>query len=318
MNASLRLNSVWALKHLVLTAPNSLKKTCLDELGPGWLKQIISNDTDDLVFASSFKGDRDTGSGTPIAMGTPNAAGEQVDLLNAVEEDSRESSQAFLDENDDEDLNMVDSTGASGFGRRSTKDVDTSLTSNQTRKDDIANEKEGLDLLRNIIMGSGAAEMIDHIFRELGQDKIFELLANKLRPKVLNAFNRDRRSSEHVVRQVQAPPELVASVLYILVHIAAGYPRHRQLLISQTELLNLLVPLFTHSNKEIRTCCVWIVINSTWVDTSSDLLNCKSRARELENMGVYEQLEALEHDPELDVRERTKTALSQLNGLLRS
>lgn len=331
MNSSLRLNSVWALKHLVLTAPNSLKKTCLEELGPGWLKQIISNDSED------FRGDKDMGLGTPIAMGTPNAAGEQVDLLNAVDE-SRESSQAF-DDDVEEDLKMVDSIGALsrsgsdhkpnsifprlGNGRQSetsrwanAKDGESYSTS-QSRTDDLAIQKEGLDFIRNLICGDGAQDMIDYMFSELGQDKIFDMLAGKLRGKVLHAFNRERRLGENGMKHLPPQPEIITSVCYIIVHIAAGSPKHRQLLISQPELLKLLVPLFTHTHREVRACCAWLVINLTWVDDQSDHLNCKARARELVQLGIYEQLQMLESDSELDVRERTKTAIHQMSQLLR-
>lgn len=333
MNATLRLNSVWALKHLVLTAPNTLKKTCLEELGPGWLKQIISNDSED------FRGDKDMGLGTPIGMGTPNAAGEQVDLLNAVDE-SRESSQVF-DDDGEEDLKMVDSIGALsgsgsdhkpnsifsrlGNGRQSTlessiwgnaKDGELNST-NQSSTDDLAIQKEGLDFIRNLICGPGAPDMIDYMFSELGQDKIFDMLAGKLRGKVLQAFNRDRRLRENGVKHLPPQPEIITSVCYIIVHIAAGSPKHRQLLISQPELLKLLVPLFTHTHREVRGCCAWLVINLTWVDDQSDHLNCKARARELVHLGIYEQLQRLESDSELDVRERTKTAIHQMSQLLR-
>lgn len=323
MIAELRLNSVWALKHLVLGAPNVLKMTCLEELGPGWLKQIISNDADDFMFPSGFRGDRETGTRTPITMGTPNAAGEQVDLLNAVEDSSRESSQAF-DDDGDEDLNMVDSIGALSRSHPEHKPIaclgrqhDPRASEFETIKShDI--EREGLDLLRNILAGPGAPQMIDHIFQELGQDKLFELLANKLRPRVLNAFNRERRSSENGVRRVQPPTKIIVSVLYIIVHIAAGLPKHRQLLVSQSELLKLVVPLFSHSDPEVRCPCAWIVINASWHDSSADLPNSRSRARELVKLGFYEQLEVIESDPSLDVRERTRIALTQMANLLRS
>lgn len=338
MNVNLRLNSVWALKHLVLTAPMSLKMACLEELGPGWLKQIISNDAEDMGIAPGFRGDKDITMGTPIAMGTPNAAGEQVDLLNAVEE-SRASSQDF-DEDGEEDLRMADSIGAlnnfepdpkqsplfmrQANGRSSTleasymanvKDGEPSPTS-QTRVDDLAVQKQGLDFIRNLICGQGAPDMIEYIFRELGQDKTFDMLARKLRPRVLNAFNRDRRSAGSGLKHLQPHPEIIASVCYIIVHIAAGQSKHRQLLISQPELLKLLLPLFSHPHREVRVSCAWLVINLTWEDDQSDKLNCKARAQELLKLGFYQKLQSLESDTELDVRERTKTAMFQMNKLL--
>ena len=341
MNANLRLNSIWALKHLILGASNDVKRRCLKELGPGWLKQIVNYDVESSGLATVTKsGDREDGSATPIRMSTPNAAGEQVDLLNAVEEDSRESSHD-IDEDAEEDWNMADSIGAlsradlswkhhgfssyhahghgsfsetAGTANRNTEP----RPSNQGITDELAIQKEGLDFIRNLICGTGVSDMIDYIFQELGQEKLFELLAAKLRPRIFNAFNRERRSSESGVRHVQPPIDTVIAVCYIVVHIAAGFPRHRQLLISQTELLKLFVPLFKHPNREVRACCTWFVINLSWVDDQSDHANCKIRARELVNLGIFETLEAMENDPELDVRERARTARSQLTTLLRT
>lgn len=334
MNAILRLNSVWALKHVVLDAPNVVKMSCLEELGPGWLKQIVNNDVDTSNHATmSRSGDREDGSSTPIRMSTPNAAGEQVDLLNAVEEDSRESSQDIEDDGE-EDLKMADSIGAlsraeldrklyshSRNGRgpilEPTSLIGRRRSSQPALTDELAIQQQGLDFIRNLICGSGASDMIEHIFRELGQDKVFEMLAAKLRPRVFNAFNRERRSSENGVRHVQPQTDIIVSVCYIVVHIAAGSTRQRQLLISQTELLKLIVPLFSHPSKDVRACCLWIVINLTWIDDASDNMNCKARARELMKLGVYEKLEHMEHDADLDCRERARTAGTQMSTLLR-
>lgn len=318
----------------MLTAPSNLKITCLKELGPGWLKQIICNDSEELNYSNDFRNDKD------VSMGTPNAAGEQVDLLNAIEDDSRRPA-PLIDEDLDDEVSMVDSIGPSnrtefshkrvplyfrrGFPRAKAFEAsraahlkdDVSSFPNQIRADDLAVQKEGLDFIRNLICGPGAPEMIDIIIRDLGQDKMFDMLAAKLRPRVLNAFSRDRRSTETGVKHLQPQPEIIISVCYIIVHIAAGHPKHRQLLISQPELLKLLVPLFLHTKREIRVCCAWLVINLTWVDDQSDHHSCRARARELLKLGMYEKLEILESDPELDVRERTKTAIAQMRDLLR-
>lgn len=333
-NTNLRLNSVWALKHLVLHASNDIKMGCLEELGPGWLKQIVSNDVEVPNFFPVSKSDREDGSATPIRMSTPNAAGEQVDLLNAVEDVSRESSQDIEDDGE-EDLKMADSIGALSRAEAERRQHTFLLHQNydgrpllegrnanrslsyQGTSDELAIQKQGLELLRNLLCGTGASDMIDFVCRELGQDKLFDMLAAKLRPRVFNAFNRERRSSENGVRQIQPQIDIVVSVCYIIVHIAAGHPRQRQMLIAQTDLLKLMVPLFNHAECEIRSCCVWTCLNLTWVDDDSDKANCKARARELVKLGVYEKLEQMENDPVLDVRERSKTASHQMASLLR-
>ena len=294
---------------------------------------MVSTDIEVPSPAMTTKGDREEGSATPIRMSTPNAAGEQVDLLNAVEEDSIESS-VELEDDGEEDLKMADSIGALSRpnieGKRNAppthqfNETARPISRNfeprpsyQSVSDDLSIQKEGLDLLRNLLCGTGAPDMIDYVFSELGQEKLFEMLAAKLRPRVLNAFNRERRSSENGVRHVQPQVEIVLSICYILVHIAAGNSRQRQVLIAQSELLKLIVPLFNHADHEIRCCCVWICINMTWRDDASDDGNCKTRARELFKLGVYEKLEQMGNDPETDIRERSKTALHQIAGLIR-
>ena len=333
MNSNLRLNSIWALKHLVYTAPNSLKMKCLEELGPGWLQQIIYSDAEEIAPLWSVKAERNIPSGSSIAMGTSNAAGEQVDLLNAVEKRSRDASED-AEEDYEDDIKMSDSIGTLSRSETSRRQTYPLLRPNASRtptvsydaalapvsqhqSEDTAVQEQGLDFVRNLVMGEGNTEMVDYIFRELGQDRFFDMLAAKLRPKVSNAFNRDRRSSDNGVRHTPPATEIIVSVIYIVVHIAASSPRHRQLLISNSELLKLILPLYSHPQRDVRVACAWLVINLTWVDNQTDQANCRSRAHELVTLGFYQKLEALESDSELDVRERAKTALHQMGQLLR-
>lgn len=53
MNAKLRLNALWALKHFVHSVSNDMKRLCLEELGQGWLVQLICDDTEDEALTTS-------------------------------------------------------------------------------------------------------------------------------------------------------------------------------------------------------------------------------------------------------------------------
>ena len=309
MNSKLLHNSIWALKHLVLNAPNSLKMNCLDELGPGWLKQIINNGAEDRrVVHDNFT------SSSNLGMGTSNAAGMQVDLLNAIDSDSTTIPSSQIEE-DDGDVHMSDSEPETQSTRPKRTPQPPSSRAGSLNPylgcspdaDDLAIQKEGLEFIRNLICGQGATEMIDFIFSELSQDRFFDMLLSKIKLSA-QACTRVRRN------QIS---ELTVSVLYILTHIAAGLPRHRQILISQTELLKNVELFFAHEKREIRVCCAWLCINLTWVDDASDTPNCKARARELLKLGIFERLKFMENDSELDVRERTKTALHQMTNMLR-
>ena len=328
-NAKLRLNAMWALRHLVLSAPVQLKKDCVSELGIGWLKQIICNGTEDShIDGLRASGDR---SGTPIAMGTPNAAGEQVDLLNAM--DDRSPNTSFHQDDEDDEVNMVDSLGSVSRQDRYrgsrftaiqpsddyTSQYDPALKMRddndqdaQTARDDLAIQEQGLGLVRNLTCAPGSSDMVDFLFENLGQDKVFDMLANLLKPRSTDNFP-SRRTGGGTRLPVPPPTEVVSGVCYILIHLAASQPRHRQMLVARTKLLESIVALFSHPHAEVRLCCVLIVVNLTWTEDQADKANCKGRAFELRKLGVLTKLHELENDSELEVRERVKGAISQMN-----
>ncbi|KAL8712869.1 MAG: hypothetical protein Q9220_003077 [cf. Caloplaca sp. 1 TL-2023] len=323
----LTLNSVWALKHLVVSAPGPLKKECLRGLGSGWLQQVFSSEAGESVTAFGSRAERESSNGTPLAMGTPNAAGEQVDLLNSTDGFREDILTMSGDQDDNGDSEMADSLEIKEEPSLEAQRVEyhqnrwraPSRPADliQTRKDDLALQQQGFEFLSNMFCGSDGPEMIDCVFEEIGQDKLFEILVSKLRPRLVNAFNRDRRSSENSVRQTQPPTDIVVSVCNVVLHIAAGLPRHRQLIISHPELLKLIVPLFSHPHWQVRCCCTWIVINLTWKDDQSDHVGCRERAHALEKLGVMEKLRILQSDPDTDVKERTKTAIHQMKCAMR-
>ncbi|KAL8646833.1 MAG: hypothetical protein Q9226_006691 [Calogaya cf. arnoldii] len=251
-------------------------------------------------------------------MGTPNAAGEQVDLLNATD-GSGECRQGARTDDDDE-MTEADSQQQNVYSSpwRGVREPVESAPTNDGYIDEVAIQKQGLDFIRNLICGPDAAEMIDYLLEQFGQDKLFAVLVSKLRPRLVNAFNRERRSSEHVVRQAQPQTDVIETVMYLINNMAAGSPRHRQVVISQPELLKATVALFSHSNRHVRVGCAWLVINLTWSDDHSDHGNCKQRIYQLKKLGVMEKLRQLEEDDELDVRERAKSAICQMTYFDRS
>ena len=340
-NTKLKLHSIWSLKHLVYTASNSLKRCCFEELGPEWLLTVLCNN---MKARSTYSGrsSGDDGAAT-ISMGTPNAAGEQVDLLNAVDDEPQLAGPELLDVDDEDDneeddeVNMIDSIGAlskppphayshgptqvhypsmgerPGTSGNDEPEVDQAVP---IGRDDVAVQEQGLDFIRNLICGPDSAEMIDFLLQEIGRNKLFDTLATLLRPKSLDVPGRARSLSAPGTKPAPPPTEIVVAVCYIIVHLAAGLPRHRQLLLSQAELLKALVPYFTHSNTEVRVCCAWIVINMTSMEDQADKAQAKTRALELSKLGILEQLHKLEADADLNVRERTKQAVQQLGELL--
>ena len=479
-NASIREISLWALKHLVLAAPNEIRINCLNRLGPQWLMQIISEESE-AKATNQFDPTYYNGHNQPqLGMGTPNAAGEQVDLLNAVEgpygigdnyimhsdddleerysdvEDASEEPASFRSsirkfQNDHQkgskgpEVPTLIRTWSSVLRQlsphqrmllRATK-LPEQKSSVLTRRNNLRVQEQGLDFIRNLITSKGAFEMIDYVMGALGSHKFFEVLCLKLTPmaseqpfnpfcmmaestaltipgtfkspikKPISAGNNDgltfqghyqqrhqhynrttnhalsgprylgppngsgiaaekypqpvedqtysQQRQDHINSNIQRPlhpegsfqqhrqqnlspsyhqrqpqqdeqqryllhghqfPELLLTTIFILVHIAAGTPRHRSILIGEHALLRSLLPFFSHSDRRLRVACVWFVSNLTWVDNASDAPAARIRALELRALGFEERLRVAASDSDLDVRERAKTALDQCAKLL--
>ncbi|WEW61774.1 hypothetical protein PRK78_007270 [Emydomyces testavorans] len=312
-NIKLRLESIWALKHIAYNSTNDVKIKIVETLEPAWLKQVICEDPTDPSIRRKVEEDMAAIASHEMEITPP--LREPTSLSNLVHNYNGKDSEL-----QSQDLRMTDTvmppktsldTFLTDRARRRKLALNGDLDhTKQMRRDDIQVQEQTLDLMRNLICGSGASEMIDYLFQEVTD--LFDILAEKLRPRPLPASCR----KDPTLKAASVPTEILCSVTYIMIHIAAGLSRHRQLLVLHPELLKLMVPLFQHANKQVRVNCVWVVINLTFEDDQSDHNSCRDRAVRLRELGVLEQLGRLEEDPESDVRERTKTALHLVSQLL--
>jgi hypothetical protein len=314
-----------------------MRKQCLDELGVGWLVQALN------------------GEPSKPAMGTSNAAGEQVDLLNSVDEPDMDLDEE-LSEEEDEDT-MADSippmsrlqrpgsryTSATNIRDRlqqiKNDEQDTRLIN---ERDDIRIQEQALDFLRNFIAEDQATgEMIDHLLKAFGHSRLFEILDTKIRPKNSTPITSQQpqassaaatywpNTAQRVATNIAAQqliqhtnwnnypaPELVLATTYVLVHLANGRPAHRSLLISQTSLMQHILPLCTHPRREVRSAWALFLNNLLWLEDSSDEAATRERAQLLKNLGFEEGAKLLAKDMDLDVRERVKPVIDQFARLL--
>ncbi|KAI8305075.1 armadillo repeat protein [Colletotrichum sp. SAR11_59] len=316
LNAALRLNALWALKHFVHAVDPETKKQCLEELESGWLVQLICDDTeDDALFLARSKMDKQ------------NAIDVGDDVDGDVEMDQPDSlSRSWLSSS----IPPQDVDGKRPAKFRQTEARLAALREaelnplRKARNDDLAIQEQGLDFIRNLIgaAGSGSStesanettEMIDYLFSELGQDRFFDILARKLQAKVLHPTSRRSVGSAagREARVLYPQAKIIEAVVFILVHMAASIPKHRQLVIAQTDLLKLLANHFNSKDKEVRVALCHLISNLTWQDDESDARACAQRAYELKKLGFLTKLEGLEDDCELDVRERAKSAVWQM------
>lgn len=335
----LRLSSLWALKNLVLEVPKDVKVQALEELGTGWLVGAIQGEHTHAPALPLNGGVSINGGG----LRTPNAAGEQVNLLNPASMDVDDPPEDEEDDNVDEDGDEDEEDGEvmydEGTGTHyqasqlrstlhqphrassppfsaekylsSVKEMEQDPILHAKRMD-IAVQEQALDFVRNLLNGDDCAIMIEHLLQQIGSEKFFSLLTDKLSPLSLTS---NITTSSTVQRALYNPTELIASTIHVLTHISNGAPRHKSLLIAQTPLLRAWLPHFNHSDRRVRIICVWAINALTWTDDESDREDARRRARELRNIGLDVAVKGLSGDPDLDVRERVRTAVRQLEGL---
>jgi hypothetical protein len=129
-------------------------------------------------------------------MATPNAAGEQVDLLNAVDEPVIDINDEGVDSSsgEDEDDERAYENGAVRIptvparhrARLRAIRHEEENPAARARKDDIRIQAQVVDLVRNLISEPGPKQpdMIDNLLRALGAPRLFECLAKKLKPRI--------------------------------------------------------------------------------------------------------------------------------------
>lgn len=319
---ALRLSSMWALKHLVYACPKEVKLSTLEELGTGWLVGIIQGEQQDATPVLS-------GGGVSVGLSTPNAAGEQVDLLNPssmdVDEPGADADDMVEDDEDEDGEVMYDEASSTHYQSshmRSTLDPPVPVFNSKrylssiremeqndeyaARRDEASIQQQGLDFLRNVINGDDCGALTDHIMNQIGSAKVYELLTAKLSPL-------PRSSSS--ARPIYNTTELVLSTIHVIIHLANASAKHRQMLIAQKPLLQAMLPHFNHVDHRVRVMCVWAVNSLTWIEEDGDRRDARQRSNELKAVGIEQAVRALTSDPNLDVRERVKTAIRQFDTL---
>lgn len=319
-NPEMRISALWALKHLVLNATDKVKEQAFDELGSGFLMQLL------------------TGDSAKTHLSAPNALGEKVDLLNdepAMDIDGESSS------SDDDSLyggEVKDSLKtrygpAEDYASR-LRPLKTSEEnpSYKARRDAIRIQHHALDFLRNVLCepSSSHSALVDQILGNMGISRFFDVVISKIRQRpgqhvstsgkrpTLTTPSASTMHTERVVidANLYCHPDIVLAALYILIHIANGNPPHRQMVIQQPNLIACVIPLFSHPNDKIRVACCWLVHNLLWVEDGSDKKGAKQRALDLQRAGVEDEIRKAMKDDTLDVKERAKACLESFTKLL--
>lgn len=280
--AALKLNALWALKHLMCDADVEMKRKAFSRLGPGYIINIIT-----IPDSSICEDDEDM----------PDTDAELYNLgvgfSGAIEESVKwsTSQDSGYGQTNCQVQTPPKATDALKLLRKQASVAPESLA----RREQIALQEQAIDFLRNFIYGSSsdAAVLIDLIFDEIGAETLFSLL-------------------ESLLSVPHPPGEIVNAVVYLVVHLAAGAPRHRQIIMERKGLMTSLLGLWNHRMRDVRNGLVWVVITLTWAEEGPDAEGVHQRVAVLRQMGWVDLLREMRKDVELDVRERVKTAEYQL------
>ncbi|RDI87808.1 hypothetical protein Vi05172_g2418 [Venturia inaequalis] len=261
-----RISALWALKHITDSALPDIKKSIIEELGAGWLTQIMSGD------ASQHSSHRSQ-------LATPNAAGERVDILNDEEptmDVDDVSDDTFSEYNERGVSRQVPSVPAQYKVRLMAIKHEEESPKIRAEKDDVRVQEQALDIVRNAISEAAPSqpEMIDFLLATLGSARLFECLENKLRPSRSQSaypaahtashnmpagkrptlttpggsglsISNNRNTIDQFPLHLYSHATLLENVMFILVHIANGTVSHKHILLNLT--LTLPPPNFFSS-----------------------------------------------------------------------
>ena len=97
-----------------------------------------------------------------------------------------------------------------------------------------------------------------------------------------------------------------------MVNIAVGNEFHKNLIMSRPRILDKICVLLKYHTEEVRLGACWCIINLTWPESGSE-----NRVRDLQTRNVGKILEDLvATDPSMDVKDRARTALSNMKDFL--
>ncbi|KAK5044995.1 hypothetical protein LTR84_010143 [Exophiala bonariae] len=292
-SARLRLESLWALKQLVLNANKKLKQEVVDELGSSWMKLLIKTDPVDIP------------DGEVIGLVERDYPPLNVYRTPTAQRSTNSSDIIMGHDSDTEPDVAIESD-------HSSSDLIGSLSVRHTVEDDLEIQAQLLDLLRNLFCGENASDLVRYILDEMGSEDFFKIMLDRLRPRTQPGPTRKENYT------APAPTVIVTRVLYIIVHVAACEPRWRNVIAYNHALMKQILTFTSHTDREIRAQCCWIAINLTYEDDASDGLACRHRALELQKVGFVLSLRKLEGDPDLNVRERAKSAIHLMTKLIAS
>lgn len=148
------------------------------------------------------------------------------------------------------------------------------------------------EIVRNL--GCGRPENVDVLVKAVGATTLVDVLVHNL---------------------ASGTEQLVIPAVYALVNIAAGSEQQQaEIIMRRPKILQWLHTHLSNRWAEVRLGAVWTLINLTWLDDDSRGQERRARVAALQSLGFQQKLQEMADDSSLDVRERVRTALAQMEA----
>ncbi|KAJ6256551.1 hypothetical protein Dda_8414 [Drechslerella dactyloides] len=265
---ALRLNAIWALKHLVLKQDEAIISNCLSAFGTTWLLEQVAIEDQSSKY---------------------NSDATNVDYSN----EARHLLEGHKIEFSDRVLDRL----ASNYRPPRPED--------QRQKALQEFQEQALDFFRNIMAGPNATSTFRQILRDT-KDMSVSAATPTITREMAHSESRHMSPTNTTPQTFRTPfydvlaeklrskpgEKIVLAIIYVLVHIGAC-AEHRMTLIEQSALFHELIKLFEMQVDQIRIGLSWLAINLTWKENNGGNGDFTRRVQKLREYRYVDKLEWL-------------------------
>ncbi|EPS40140.1 hypothetical protein H072_6085 [Dactylellina haptotyla CBS 200.50] len=282
---ALRLNAIWALKHLVLKQDESVISSCLSAFGTTWLLEQIA--IEDKTVGSHAE-----------ASNIGHSSDGKILL---------------------ESHNIGFSEGVMG---RLAANYAAPKPEDQRKKALQEFQEQALDFFRNIMAGPNATSTFRQILRDT-KNHVISSIGNTNHGENASVNSSPTTPQRYktpfydvLTEKLKSKPgeRIVLAIIYVLVHIGAC-AEHRATLIEQSSLFHELIKLFEVQVDQIRIGLSWLAINLTWKENNGSNADFTRRVQKLRAYRYVDRLEWLNNGGVRDSEEGIQRTGTGLRGL---
>lgn len=317
----MQISTMWALKHAMLGASENLRTKIMDGVGIDTVMHLMENGPDvPLSVEASIDG--------PLSPGHRIASPSDMDRVTSKSDPSTKGDIASDATMQDERVDLY-KTVYKASELRTTLERETKLkaflddiklreieAAHNPARDVFLVQIQAFNLLQNLCLPSETGSMMRYLDSKVGAQRLLSVIRKTFQQANATCNGNGSRKAGDVYPAAQTTSsKLIVAAMGLLQAIAASSDQYKTLIVEQKDLLEAFMRLISHQDPTVRQVSVWVVTNLTLSDVQ-DATNAKHRAFELRVIGIEGKIRELADDENVDIRERTKSAIDQIDKLL--